>query len=145
MIVCIACMVYFIITLKGVRDYETEEWTDLVDRGGLTHVDDMLFDMFVAMEMEIRRHIGTSSETSSMRDRAIHGILNNDDVKFYWSMVASGDWAETESTLLRMIVNHWVTIRGFSYTGAFMERYKQKNKKTVQKSKGLRKKLLPQK
>ena len=91
-------------------DFETEEWTDLVDRGGLTHVDDMLFDMFVAMEMEIRRHIGTASETSSMRDRAIDGILN-DDVKFYWSMVASGDWVETESMLLRMIVNHWVTIR----------------------------------
>ena len=119
-----------------MRDYETEEWTDLVDRGGLTHVDDMLFDMFVAMEMEIRRHIGTASETSSMRDRAIDGILN-DDVKFYWSMVASGDWVETESMLLRMIVNHWVTIRGFSHTGAFMERYKQKTRRPCKNPWGL--------
>ena len=44
-----------------------------------------------------------------MRDRAIDGKLNNGDVKFYWSMVASGDWADTESMLLRMIVNHWIT------------------------------------
>lgn len=103
----------------------------------------MLYSMFLAMEMEIRKHLEGANETTSIKDKAIDCILNNQDVKFYWEMVAAGDWEETESVqLLGMIVNHWVTVRGFSHAGAFMERYKQKHKKTVEKSKGLRKKLL---
>ena len=35
----------------GAHDYESEEWIDLVDRGGLIHVDDSLYSMFLAMEV----------------------------------------------------------------------------------------------
>ena len=45
--------------------------------------------------------------------------------------------------LLRMIIEQWVTVRSFSFTSAFVEKYKQVNKKSVQKSKGIRKNLLP--
>lgn len=59
-----------------------------------------------------------------------------------WSDL-SINWGKEESNkLLRLIVEHWMTVRGFSFTSAFMERYKQKHKKTVQKSKGLRKNLM---
>ena len=128
--------------ILGDFDYDSEEWTDLIDRGGLTHVDDMLFSMFIEMEVEIRRHLGSATENCGMKQIAIDNILENEDVKFYWSMVASGDWEETQHILLKMIVEHWVTIRGFSHAGAFMEKFKQKNQKTLEKSKGLRKKLL---
>ncbi len=84
----------------------------MIDRGGLTHIDDMLFFMFMEMEKEMRKHALTASETSSIKQKAKYGILNNADVKFYWSMVASSDWEETESTLLEMNINHWITIRG---------------------------------
>ena len=55
----------------------------------------------------------------------------------------SADWEEEGDVLLQMIIEHWVTVRGFSYTSAFLEKYKQANKKMVQKSKGTRKNLLP--
>ena len=42
-----------------------------------------------------------------------------------------------------MIVSQWVKIRGFSYAGAWVERYKAEQKITTQKSKGVRKQLLP--
>ena len=52
-------------------------------------------------------------------------------------------WEENEAdALLHMLVDHWVTIRGYSFASSYVERYKQKQKKTVQKSKGLRKNLL---
>ena len=51
----------------------------------------------------------------------------------------SADWEEAEAVLLQMIIEHWVTVRGFSYASAFLEKYKRANKKTVQKSKGTRK------
>ena len=57
-------------------------------------------------------------------------------------MIISEDWNESASFLLKMIVEHWVTVRGFSYAGAFIEKYKQRNKQTLEKSKGLRKKLI---
>ena len=53
------------------------------------------------------------------------------------------NWDDNEaSTLLRMLVDHWVTIRGYSLTNSVVEKYKQEFKKMVQKSKGLRKNLL---
>ena len=64
--------------------------------------------------------------------------MKNDDVLFYWTIV-SINWEPVESTeLLKLIINHYITIRGFSFASGFMEKYKKLMKK---KSKGLRKKL----
>ena len=50
------------------------------------------------------------------------------------------NWGDVESNdLLKLIVEHWITLRGFSAASAFNELYQQENKKSVQKSKALRK------
>ena len=55
---------------------------------------------------------------------------------------ALSDLEETAAEeLFKMIVAHWITLRGFSFAGALLEKYKQLNKKNVQKSKGVRKQL----
>lgn len=135
------CVTLCVYTGSETLDLESEQWTDLIDRGGLIHISDTVFELFVAMERELRRHLNvkSASETKGIRDSAVEGIINNEDVKLHWSLI-SVNWVENEM-LLNIIVNHWVTIRGFSFTGAFMEKYKQKHKKTVQKTKGLRKTL----
>ena len=51
------------------------------------------------------------------------------------------DDLDTHSTLLNMIVDLFITIRGFSYSNAWMEKFKQQEKTTTQKSKSLRRKL----
>lgn len=69
-------------------------------------------------------------------------MLQNDNVQF-WSNVCS-DWEEEIcDILLELIVNEWVTIRGFSYASAWVEKLKQETKMTTEKSKGLRKQLIP--
>lgn len=126
------------------RAHCSEEWTDLVDRGGLIHISDSVYNLFVTMEMKLRSHLRASSEAASVgvKEKAINGILEHDDLLAQWSDL-SINWGKEESNkLLRLIVEHWMTVRGFSFTSAFMERYKQKHKKTVQKSKGLRKNLM---
>ncbi len=125
------------------HDIDTEEWTDLIDRGGLTRINETVFQLFVAMEKEVRQHLnaGSANEEKGVRDGAVKGIADNEDVQMYWAQI-SVNWVATESNnLLKTLINHWVTIRGFSCAGAFMEQYKQTNKKTVQKSKGRRKTL----
>ena len=77
-----------------------------------------------------------------LKEKAIAAILTNHSVLEQWSEFST-NWGKEESDkLLQMIVEHWITVRGFSFTSAFMEAYKQKNKKTVEKSKGLRKNLM---
>ena len=68
-------------------------------------------------------------------------IKDNDDVQFYWSIVAAEWEEETAQALLKLIVDLWITIRGFSFASAWIEKFKKEQKKFVQKSKGVRKQL----
>ena len=36
------------------QDYETEDWVVAIDRGGLTHISNMTYMMFEAMELEFQ-------------------------------------------------------------------------------------------
>ncbi len=62
-------------------------------------------------------------------------------MQFQWCMVTTEVEDEEARSLLNMIVNLYVTIRGFSFAKSIMEQYKVSNKKNLQKSKALRKKL----
>ena len=69
----------------------------------------------------------------------IDSIVSSEDVLFYWSIEAC-NWEEEESVaLLGLVANLYVTIRGFAFVSSCMELYKQEQKKTTQKSKGIRK------
>lgn len=92
------------------------------------------------MELEFRRHIDVSDD-SAIKSKAMDGILENNDVQVYWESL-SREWEEeVASSLLKLIVEHWITVRGYSQASAFLEHYKQSIKVGIQKSKGLRKKL----
>lgn len=67
--------------------------------------------------------------------------MADEDVRHYWSLV-SANWSEEETSKLSLISKKWMNVRGFSSASAFVEKYKQATKKTVQKSKGLRKNLI---
>ena len=120
--------------------HQSSDWVDRVDRGGLQHVNDIAFTLFATMELEFRRHIDIS-DGSEIKSKAIENILESDDVQVYWESLSSEWEDEVASILLKLIVEHWVTIRGYSQASAFLEHYKQSTKAGVQKSKGLRKKL----
>ncbi len=120
--------------------HESEDWIKRIDRGGLKHVTHLMFTTLAAMETELRSHLG--KVPGNFKATVTSAILKNEDVLFLWSMVAA-EWEEEESKLLlQMIVDLWVTIRGFSYASAWVEKYKLVNKRTVQKSKGVRKGLV---
>ena len=141
----IATYICSFIYLDAGSTHGSEDWTDLVDRGGLKHVSDTVYMMFYEMEMEVRSHIrdNCASEVKTVKNEVTQAMKQNEDVLFYWSIV-SANWKSEEASavLLDMIMEVWVTMRGFSYAGAFIEQYKQKNKKCTQKSKGLRKTLI---
>lgn len=92
------------------------------------------------MEIHLRKHLKLCNDKSIKE--ALTGIVNNKEVLFYWTMVAF-NWDESESSeLLNWIAQQWITVQGFSYTSAFIENFKQTQKKKTQKSKALCKTLI---
>ena len=79
--------------------------------------------------------------SEGMKSEIIKNICLDEDVLFFWTILGAAWSKEEEECLLPMIVELWITIRGFSFANSLMELYKQSSKKTVQKSKGLRKKV----
>lgn len=68
--------------------------------------------------------------------------MDNDEVLFQWCMLTTGVSDSDGALVLEILVKLWVTIRGFSFAGAWLKQFKQRKKKTLQKSKALRKDLL---
>lgn len=80
------------------RAHISEQWTDLMDRGGLTHISDTTFSLFAAMEVELRSHLRADNPSllKGVKDKIVDSIIQNEDVLFYWS-VLSANWVEEEA------------------------------------------------
>lgn len=71
-------------------------------------------------------------------------IITDEDIAFHWSILTIEVEKEEDAVLLGMMVDLFITIRGFSFSKLLMEMYKQEAKKSTQKSKSLRRKLTTQ-
>ena len=109
------------------------DWTKQISRGGLKLVKNKSYQFFHAMEMYVRRHFTVMFAPTISAGSKVMLVdkVATDDVLFYWSMLAV-EWEEEENVLLRMIIDLWVTIRGFSFATSWLEMYKQVNKKTAE-------------
>ena len=123
---------------------DTENWTSMIDRGGLFHVSETTYTLFHAMEEEVCDHLRKTPAhkiTDGFKQKLLSSIASNEDVLFYWSMLSADADEEDAQTLLKMIIELWTTIRGFAYVSSWIELYKQTSKKTIQRSKALRRNL----
>ena len=111
-------------------------WTKSLDRGGLIHVNNVVFLLFAVMELEYRKcH-------PHLRDTFLETLLRNEDILYLWSCI-SEEWSEeVGDSLIKIIAKKWFALKGYSTASAFMELYKKEQKKSVQKSRPLRKGLL---
>ena len=126
----------------------SSDWIDLVDRGGLLHVNTETFMLFTAIEGVVRSHYrvdNLKAVTDGKRHELSQKISASEDVQFQWCMIAVDMSEDVAQTLLNMIIDMWVTIRGFSFVKCYLELYKQRQKKITQRSKGLRKELFTSK
>ena len=84
----------------------------------------------------------SSSVETDQKDRLVKLVCEDEDVQFYWSMLSVEIDAENNAAvLLREIVELWLTIRGLSVAGQWLEIYKNNKSLTTKKSKSLRKTL----
>ena len=57
--------------------FQSEDWTYIIDRGGLIHVSDTTYMLFVAMEVEIRKNLSQLSLLTNFKEMAITNILGS--------------------------------------------------------------------
>lgn len=96
------------------------------------------------MGLLVRQHLTIQRAgklTPGSRPELEKKVLEDEEVLFAWSIASVELDDRTSATLLRMIVELWLTIRGFSFAGAFIEQYKNATKKGLQRSKALRKQV----
>ena len=118
---------------ENFQDYTTE-WIRKVNRGGLFCTKDQTYELFCAIEREVRVRLPQHLLSQhSCKSELIEAIVSNEDVQFMWSLLSAD--------ILEEMIKLWVTIRGFSTVSEWVEQYKASSKTTTQKSKGLRKTL----
>ena len=101
--------------------------------------------LFHALENQVRDVLmSLERPLPSCKVDVIKKVITDEDVQFHW-LIATADFEiddqETHDTLLKMIVEIYVTIRGFSKASAWLEKYKQSTKKSTQRTKSLRREL----
>ena len=126
----------------GIRD-DSQDWVQCIDRGGLKHVNSNMYMLLVAMEEEMQCTLRQQEiYQAELKKSVTENIATSDDVLFYWCLL-SADWdAEEGEALLPLIIDIFVTMRGFAFASAWVEQNKMLQKKNTQKSKGIRKHLL---
>ena len=67
----------------------------------------------VSLELELRKHL--TIKTTLIDKKIMESLIENDDVGFYWTMVAI-NWTEE----VQLISELWITIRGFSHVSSFV-------------------------
>ena len=92
------------------------------------HISDLLYSLFVELELVLHHHINSQQECRNFNLSAVTAaIIEDEDMHFYWSVLTVGLQEEAASIkLLYMMVVHWITIRRFLHVSALMEQYKQK-------------------
>ena len=91
-----------------------------IDRGGLKHVPDMMYVMFVSIEEELRVYLSCAQSQSPSAVDLIEvksKLIQIEDVNFYWSVVSSNWKEDVAVALLEMLVDHWIKVRGLLVLG----------------------------
>ena len=133
--------------MQLVRNKETEEhgtdeeWTNLMDRGGLFHVKEITFQLFRAIEYQVRDGLkGLKRQSQQSKSELIKKVTGDDDVQFIWLMATAEfdiEDRDIHEALLQKIVELFVTVRGFSVASAWLEKFKQQIKKPTKRTKSL--------
>ena len=81
-------------------------------------------------------------KSSASKEELYSQIVDDEDVKFQWSMMSLDIQDEDHSMeLLKTIVEEWVKLRGFAVTSLWLGDYKRSTQETIKAKKGLRKEL----
>ena len=145
-------LVSFITTLHDNEENEDNgapqeayrEWLQKVNHGGLFVIGDALYETFIAIEMVERKYLKDIENPFHITidlESQIENVITNEDVLFWWALVTAKLENDLADILLKKIVKHWITLRGFSFCKNIVEQYKESNQTSLKRKRSLRKEL----
>ena len=130
----ILCLMTMVKEKNDTSSGPCEEWTDLLNCGGLWHVQENTHSFFLCLEEELRRLLPSLLKETDKKEKFIETLSTNEDVLFYW-LIVGADFEEDDqrvhNELLRKRIELFLTVRGFSYASALLEKYEQKQTKEI--------------
>ena len=120
----------------------TKVWTELIDRGGLYHISDDVFNLVQNIEAFVRRHMNTetltSQSSSNLKPLIREELFSCHQLISLWDKIAHSiphKYEKYSLELLGIIADLWITIRGHSFaknfTMQFVKKYTKGTRKTL--------------
>jgi hypothetical protein len=135
-------------TVPCASEHKSSEWARLTDRGGLYHVEDIVYDLFVAIELLANKELSAIFEAKGkgleqVKKERLSWLCNDEDIQFLCCMISPTaiECEDTRQHLLREIAYIWITTRGYSKARTIKEDYKRVRGKAVKGKHSLRKEL----
>ena len=101
-----------------------------------------MYQLILVIETEMRSQLNALTSYHSKDTTSIPTQVENDENVQFCCLAVTAEYdiedREVHDLLLHKIVEPFLTIRGHSKASAWMEKYKQINKKSTQRSKSLR-------
>ena len=123
---------------------QSEDWIKAIDRGGLWHVIDDVYVLFCYIEENIRAEVADiTAETwcEEHKQKLMDSLKVDEDIQFQWEVLVYELETVVAQKLLQMLLELYITVRGFAFANSIMELYKQSKKTNLQKSKAVRRKV----
>ena len=139
-------LLLFISDMAGIEmdNSQTESWTNIMDRGGLHHVNDMAYHFFYLMETELRNHLSVKAAFMEPNLKLLNKRLSESDkVLYQWHMLTDDQGTNTihVDELYEMFISKFVNLRSHSFASSIVETYKAITSQSLDKKKSLRKSL----
>ena len=77
--------------------------------------------------------------TEGFKSTVVKAVMGSEEVLFHWCMLTAETEDKDAEVVLGMLVDMWITVRGFAFTSQWLEIYNREKKKCLQRSKELRK------
>ena len=121
-----------------VSEYGTL-WMEIIDRGGLYHIDDTVFRLMKSIEMVIRHHLHIKNDLTGvcLTKLMYEEVLASDTILDLWESIATDIPSKFEKysiELLGAIVYLWITIRTYSFAREFSMHFESHYTKGTRKS-----------
>ena len=118
-------------------------WTTIVDRGGLFHVTNTVYDLFLYLEMTVNDELTSIFKAKGrgiekIRKERLEWLCEKDEIQLAWSMICDLGEDDLDQDLLKEIASLWITTRGFSKARRVKEDYKKAKAKAAASTKGKR-------
>ena len=121
-------------------DY-TRVWSELIDRGGLYHINDDVFELFENIEMTTRQHVNVKSVADDVPDKDLRMAIREDILKCMpvlclWDKIAGvipEVYEKYSIELLQIVSDLWITVRGHSFARDWNSKFQKKYKKGTRK------------